>query len=95
MRLERLLGRLLFAGVRLSAILLAGGLLLHITLGPRAAIAGAFLNIGLICLMGTPLLRVVVSFAEYVRERDWFFVATTLAVLVILAGTFVAAVMAR
>ena len=31
--------------------------------------------------MATPILRVVVSFAEYVRMRDWFFVATTMVVL--------------
>jgi uncharacterized membrane protein len=33
----------------------------------------------------------VISIAEYVRERDWLFVALTLVVLLTLAGSVVAA----
>jgi uncharacterized membrane protein len=82
-RLERHLGRLLFAGVvSASALLLAGLVMWMLNLAPQAA--NALLNGGLIVLMATPLLRVVVSLAEYVRMRDWFFVVTTLAVLSVL-----------
>jgi uncharacterized membrane protein len=82
-RLERNLGRLLFAGVvSASALLLAGLVMWMLHLAPQAA--NALLNAGLIVLMATPLLRVIVSLVEYVRMRDWFFVATTLAVLGVL-----------
>ena len=37
--------------------------------------------------MATPMLRVMLSFAEYVRMRDWLFVATTIVVIVELALT--------
>jgi uncharacterized membrane protein len=34
--------------------------------------------------MATPIFRVIVSLVEYVRMRDWFFSATTAAVLLVL-----------
>jgi uncharacterized membrane protein len=37
--------------------------------------------------MATPILRVVVSLVAYARMRDWFFVATTVSVFVLLAVT--------
>jgi uncharacterized membrane protein len=89
-RLEAQLGRLLFAGVLLSTACLALGLLLNLL---RAAPAAQhfFLTTGLIVLMATPILRVIVSIVEYARMRDWFFVATTLTVLGVLAGTVIVA----
>ena len=93
-RLERTLGIILLAGVRLSATLLAAGLLLWVATGSAGRGATPLLHAGLICLMATPILRVLVSFAEYVRERDWFFVLATLAVIAILAGTLLAALVA-
>jgi uncharacterized membrane protein len=78
--LERQLGRLLIGGVIVSAVLLTGGLALWLV-DPHGGVAVALLNAGLIALMATPILRVVVSFAEYVRMRDWFFAAMTIAVL--------------
>ena len=91
-RLEDLLGRLLVTGVIVSAVLLAAGLVLWLAHpGP----AGVWLlNAGLIVLMATPILRVIVSFVEYVRMQDWLFVATTIVVLVELALT-VAVALAR
>jgi uncharacterized membrane protein len=86
-RLERHLGRLLIAGVIVSGVALAAGLLLFL-LAPGAA-ASELLAAGLVILMATPMLRVVVSVAEYIRMRDWFFVATTLIVLAELAVTVV------
>jgi uncharacterized membrane protein len=82
-RLEIHLGRLLFAGVACSATLLLVGLILWMTHAAPAA-APAVLNAGLLVLMATPVLRVLVSLIEYVRMRDWFFVMTTLGVLMVL-----------
>jgi uncharacterized membrane protein len=78
--LERQLGRLLIGGVIVSALLLAAGLALWLR-DPGGASTVRLLDAGLIALMATPILRVVVSFAEYVRRRDWFFVAMTMLVL--------------
>ena len=89
-RLEQHLGRLLVTGVVVSASVLAVGL--AITMVRPDATSGAWLlNAGLIILMATPILRVIVSFAEYVRMKDWFFVLTTAIVLAELAFTVVTA----
>jgi uncharacterized membrane protein len=93
-RLEVHLGRLLIAGVILSATLLAAGLVLWIA-NPHGAAATWLLNAGLVALMGTPIMRVVVSFAEYVRMRDWLFVAMTLVVFAELALTVAIALSRR
>jgi len=90
-RLESLLGRLLFIGAMASTALLAVGVALWM-LGFRDRLSGPFLNAGLIVLMATPMARVVVSFVEYLRERDWFFAATTLTVLGVLIATILVAV---
>ena len=78
--LERHLGRILLSGVIASAALLATGLLLWL-LNPVTPHGDQLLNAGLIVLMATPIIRVIVSVAEYVRLRQWFFVAVTLIVL--------------
>lgn len=93
-RLEAHLGRLLIAGVILSAGLLAAGLALWLV-NPNGAAAIWLLNAGLIALMGTPMMRVVVSFAEYVRMRDWLFVGMTLVVFAELALTVAIALSRR
>ena len=93
-RLEEHLGRLLIAGVFLSAALLAMGLALWLA-NPNGAAATWLLNAGLIALMGTPIMRVVVSFAEYVRMRDWLFVGMTLVVFAELALTVAIALSRR
>lgn len=79
-RLEDLLGRVLIGGVVASATILAIGLIVEFT--PYNA--HPVLQLGLILLMATPILRVAVSLVEYIRMRDWFFSATTGAVLVVL-----------
>jgi uncharacterized membrane protein len=93
-RLEEHLGRLLIAGVILSAALLALGLALWLV-NPHGAAALWLLNAGLVALMGTPIMRVVVSFAEYVRMRDWLFVGMTLVVFAELALTVAIALSRR
>lgn len=89
-RLEAHLGRLLVTGVVVSAILLASGLALWMTNSESAA-AFWLLNAGLVVLMATPMMRVVVSFAEYVHMREWFFAGVTLVVLVELTVTVLVA----
>jgi uncharacterized membrane protein len=79
-RLERTLGRILVTGVVVSALLLAGGLALWLAHPSAAGLR--LLNAGLIVLMATPILRVLVSFAEYVRIRDWIFAGATVIVLI-------------
>jgi len=84
--LRRALGRLLAAGVVLSAVLLGAGLALWMAGGATAS-AGWLLQAGLVALMATPVLGVLASLVEYVAERDWMFVGVTLTVLAILALT--------
>ena len=89
-RLERLLGRVLVTGVVLSASILAAGIVLTLARWP---VAPLLLRAGLIVLMATPILRVVVSVAEYLRLRDCFFAATALAVLLVLLTSVTLALM--
>jgi len=85
-QLEVHLGRLLLGGVLTSASFLAVGLALWMS-GIAVPAANVLLTIGLFILMATPIMRVIVSLAEYVRMRDWFFVLTTLVVLGVLMVT--------
>lgn len=82
---QRALGRTLGIGVSVATVLLAVGLALSLSAPGRAA--DLVLQAGLIVLMGTPIARVLLTFAEYARERDWFFAGTALAVIVVLATT--------
>lgn len=92
--LDRRLGVVLHAGVLVSAVLLAAGLLLTMAgLWPEAG--RALLHAGLLVLMATPMLRVAISALEYLRLRDWFFFATSFAVLLVLVATVISAVAAR
>ena len=93
-RLEVHLGRLLITGVMVSATLLATGLGLWLS-GSHLAASTWLLNAGLIVLMSTPILRVIVSFAEYVAMREWFFAAVTIFVLLELSVTVVVALAKR
>ena len=93
-RLERHLGRLLVTGVIASAVLLAIGLGLWLS-SPQSAVALWLLNAGLILLMATPIMRVIVSFAEYVGMRQWFFAGVTVVVLIELSVTVLVALSRR
>jgi hypothetical protein len=89
-RFERSLARLMLAGVTSASLLLGTGLVLWLGAGDTRT-SGTILRAGLFVLMATPMLRVALSVAESIRQRDWLGVAATLAVLVILlAGTVVA-----
>jgi uncharacterized membrane protein len=87
-RLERNLGWLLVSGVAISASCLALGLVLLLWhSSPRAS--ADLLSAGFVILMATPMLRVVVSMVEYLRMREWFFMATTLVVLAELSAAVI------
>ena len=88
--LELIIGRVLRFGTATSSTCFAVGLSLMI-LGGGGALARVLLPAGLIILLATPAARVVVSVVEYVRERDWLFVALTLTVLLALAASVGAA----
>jgi len=91
-RLEIQLGRLLQIGVLTSAACLTLGLALWMA-DAAAGPANTLLTAGLVMLMATPILRVIVSLVEYVRMRDWFFVATTVIVFGVLLVTVTLAVL--
>ena len=88
--LESILGRVLTFGTRASTVTLALGLAATF-LAPGHRVTAALLTAGLLVLLLTPVARVVVSVAGYIRERDWPFVLCTGIVLVLLIGSFVAA----
>jgi uncharacterized membrane protein len=86
--LETRLGRLFITGLTISASALAIGLVVYL-LSPNSPAAILLLTAGLVILMATPLFRVLVSIVEYIRLGDWFFVTTTLVVLVELSVTMI------
>ena len=93
-RLEARLGHLLITGVIVSAALLAVGLGLWLS-GAHLSQALWLLNAGLIVLMATPILRVLVSFSEYIVMREWFFAGVTVFVLLELTVTVLVALSRR
>lgn len=82
---ETLLGRTLGIGVFVSTTVLAIGLVLSLAMPGRPA--DVLLDAGLLLLMATPMARVLISCAQYVRERDWFFAVNAFGVLVVLGIT--------
>jgi uncharacterized membrane protein len=93
-RLEAHLGRLLVTGVTISALLLAIGLGMWL-FDPGRGSALWLLNAGLLVLMATPILRVIVSFAEYTATGQWFFATVTILVLLELSVTLLVALSKR
>lgn len=79
-RLEHELGRLLLAGVLISAAALAAGVG-WLLIEPASGGATRLLTAGLAVLTLTPMLRVVVSIVEYFRMGETTFAAITLLVL--------------
>lgn len=66
-----------------AAAMLLIGLLLWI-----AGVTGRgdeLMHAGILLLIATPIVRVVVALFEFLRERDWAFVAVTLVILLSLA----------
>jgi uncharacterized membrane protein len=90
MKLERVIGVVLRAGVIVSSTCLAVGLVLSLATGGGAASA-VLLNVGIVVLLATPLARVIVSTVQYLNERDWAFATLTFVVLLELVASAVAA----
>lgn len=88
-RLETTIGRVLRAGILLSSMCLAIGLVFSLAGG--AATSRVLLNVGLLVLLATPAARVVISIGVYAFQRDWLFTLLTTIVLLELVGSVVAA----
>lgn len=82
LKLEAILAHLMLAGVAFSAVSLAAGLVMWL-----AGRHTRLLEVGLIALLATPMLRVAVSLLEGIRMRDWSFVGATLTVVVLLSAS--------
>ena len=65
-------GQVLLGGVLIAATCLLAGLVTWMIAAPNGR---ALMDAGLVVLMATPVLRVMLSVAEYARERDWVFAA--------------------
>jgi len=89
-RLETTIGEVLRFGTITSSTMFAVGLLITV-MGYQPMVAQLLLATGLIILLATPPARVIASVIEYIRERDWTFVALTVIVLLALAGSVAAA----
>jgi uncharacterized membrane protein len=98
--LNRYVRLVLVAGMSVSVALLALGLVMYAflphgheaTLGPiqalQAALAGdpiGVLDLGLMLLIATPLMRVIVALLVFARGREWRFVAVSATVLLVIA----------
>ena len=68
------------AGVVLSGVLLALGLALHVA--GTDGLSGSLLAAGLIVLMITPVTRIAVALADWVKAGDRQFAVVTLMVVV-------------
>ena len=68
------------ATVVVSGILLALGLTLHVA--GTVSLSATVLAAGLMLLMAVPVMRIFITIAEWIREKDWPFAAVTLVVLV-------------
>ena len=64
------------APVGLFAAAFAVGLTLYL-LAPESPAAAVALNVGIIILIGSPVVRIAVETADRIRRRDWTFVAMT------------------
>jgi uncharacterized membrane protein len=59
--------------------------------GVRALSGRAIIQLGLLLLIATPIARVIFSAIAFARERDYLYVAFTLAVLAVLAYSLLGA----
>jgi uncharacterized membrane protein len=91
---ERLLVRVILTGAWLSTAVLSTGLVMLLS-RPSSQAGHDLLNVGLLILMSTPVVRILLSVAEAIRERDWFWLSCTIAVVVVLSGTIAYSLWAR
>jgi hypothetical protein len=83
---ERLIGFVMVAAARVSALLLLAGLGWWLV-RPEAPGALVMLDVGVLLLMTVPALRVAQSAARAAVLRDWLHVGTIAAVAALLAAT--------
>jgi uncharacterized membrane protein len=83
---ERILQGVMIGVLALSGLMLLGGLVAFMTLAgePRVEL---ILTAGLILLMSTPAIRVCIAVLGAIRERDWMFLTSTVAVTLLLVLT--------
>ena len=97
---ERMVSRVLIAGITVSVVLMAIGLVLGVLAGegiPSGVTAlgdlvhglvaldpGAYLSLGLITLIATPFVRVGGSIVAFARERDRRYVVITAIVFAVM-----------
>ena len=84
----------MLTGVLLSTVALSSGLVWLLVV-PTSTLGHRLLNVGLLILMATPVMRVVLSIVEALRRRDWFWLWTTAALVVVLMGTVAYSLSAR
>jgi uncharacterized membrane protein len=88
--LEPVIGIVLRVGTTVAGLALAIGFALSFV--PAAsAVSHALLVTGIFVLLLTPIARVVVSFVDFLLNRDWLFVVLTSVVLCLLGSAFIAA----
>lgn len=85
LRMERLLAMLLRYGALVACILIALGMMLA---GNSAAASDRFLAVGIVLLIALPVLRVALTTAVFLFERDYTFAIISAAVLLIIAVGF-------
>lgn len=98
--LNRYVRLVLLAGMWVSVALIVLGLVMYaflphgpeVTLGPieaiQAALAGdpvGVLDLGIMLLIATPLLRVITALLIFARGREWKFVAVSAIVLLVIS----------
>jgi uncharacterized membrane protein len=99
--LDEVVHKMLLTGLALSTILIVVGLLLsgiyhrqlpsaatglhQVLRNLKAGDPSGFLDIGILFLIATPILRVFGSLADFIYRRDWRYAAITSIVLLILA----------
>ena len=97
--LNRRVRQALVIGMWSSMILLCAGLLWYaiapsgteVTLGPVEAVAAVIdgdpiglIDLGILLLIATPLLRILTTMAIFAQGREWRFTLVSLAVLVVI-----------
>ena len=87
-RLESLLARLLNIGTWVASLVIAGGLALSLfNQGTPLPLATQLVTAGIGLFILLPILRVILMFTFYLRDRDYqFAVAAAVVLLIIFAG---------
>jgi len=84
-RIESRLARLLHVGTGVASVVIGAGLLLSLFNQPALLpMAISLVTAGIVLFILLPILRVMVMFTTYLKERDYQFAAAAAVVLVIL-----------